>query len=503
MAAAQSDRDQPSALCSEFLNFSAKDTASRWLVASDLQQEVYRHLAVYVPRILCLGPSGCSSREEQREEQREDLACQLLLLAPLEWLLLGEEPAAGLALLQEKNQPSPLCGHVFKVGEPTYSCRECAADPTCVLCMQCFLGSVHKEHRYRMTTSGGGGFCDCGDAEAWKKGPYCQKHTPAADNRDAEEDPVAQLPADMVARGYSIFSIILKYAVDMLTWDQEDQLPAGLEPTERADTYYCMLFNDEVHTYEQVIYTLQKAVNCSQKEAVSFATTVDRDGRKSVRYGDFQFCEQAKSVIVRNTSRQSKPLRVEVMHSSVVAHQCFALRALSWLGQVIQYSDGLRRILCQVGLQRGPEGENSSLVDQLMLNDSKMWKGARNIYHQLLMNSLLMDLKYKKIFAIQFAKSYERLQCDYVRDDHDREFSITDLSVQIFTVPSLARMLMVEENLMTTIIRTFVDHLRHRDLQGRFQFDRYTAQQAFKFGRVQSLIGDLKLGPVTYQFIHH
>lgn len=39
--------------------------------------------------------------------------------------------------------------------------------------------------------------------------------------------------------------------------------------------------------------------------------------------------------------------------------------------------DGLRRILCQVGLQKGPEGENSSLVDRLMLNDSKMWKGNR------------------------------------------------------------------------------------------------------------------------------
>ncbi|XP_022603880.1 E3 ubiquitin-protein ligase UBR2 isoform X2 [Seriola dumerili] len=493
MAAAESDREPPSALCSEFLNFSAKDTASRWLAAAELQQEVYSHLATYVPRILCLGPSGGgSSREEQREEQREELACQLLLLAPLEWLLLGEEPAAGLAQLQENNQPSPLCGHVFKVGEPTYSCRECAADPTCVLCMQCFLGSVHKEHRYRMTTSGGGGFCDCGDAEAWKKGPYCQKHTPTDNSRDTEEDPVAQLPADMVARGHSIFSIILKYAVDMLTWEQEDQLPAGLEPPERGDTYYCMLFNDEVHTYEQVIYTLQKAVNCSQKEAVSFATTVDRDGRKSVRYGDFQFCEQAKSVIVRNTSRQSKPLRVQVMHSSVVAHQCFALKALTWLGQIIQYSDGLRRILCQVGLQKGPEGENSSLVDRLMLNDSKMWKGARNIYHQLLMNSLLMDLKYKKIFAIQFAKNYRRLQTDFMEDDHERVVSVTSLSVQLFTVPTMARMLMVEENLMTTIIRTFVDHLRHRDLQGRFQFDRYTAQQAFKFGRVQSLIGDLK-----------
>lgn len=28
----------------------------------------------------------------------------------------------------------------------------------------------------KMTTSGGGGFCDCGDTEAWKEGPYCQKH---------------------------------------------------------------------------------------------------------------------------------------------------------------------------------------------------------------------------------------------------------------------------------------------------------------------------------------
>ncbi|XP_061601978.1 E3 ubiquitin-protein ligase UBR2 isoform X2 [Cololabis saira] len=490
MAAAESEQD-PSSPSGEFLSFSARDTAQRWLAASDLKQEVYRHLALYVPRILCQGTGGRDSREEQREE----LGCQLLLLAPLEWFLLGAEPGAGLAHLQQNNRPSALCGHVFKVGEPTYSCRECAADPTCVLCMTCFLGSVHKEHRYRMTTSGGGGFCDCGDTEAWKSSPFCQTHLP--DGGEAPEDPVSQLSPDLVARGYSLFSILLKYAVDLLTGDQQDQqdrqdrLPEGLEPPERADTYFCMLFNDEVHTYEQVIYTLQKAVSCSQREAVSFATTVDRDGRKSVRYGDFQFCDQAKSVIVRNTGRQSKPLRVQVMHSSVVAHQSFALKALSWLGGIIQYSDGLRRILCQVGLQKG-EGENSTLVDHLMLNDSKMWKGARNVYHQLLMNSLLMDLKFKKIFAIQFAKNYRRLQTDFMEDDHERLVSVTSLSVQLFTVPTMARMLMVDQDLMGTIIRTFVDQLRHRDLQGRFQFDRYTAQQAFRFQRVQNLIGDLK-----------
>uniref|UniRef100_A0A8C7D4C4 E3 ubiquitin-protein ligase n=1 Tax=Oncorhynchus kisutch TaxID=8019 RepID=A0A8C7D4C4_ONCKI len=387
----------------------------KWLQVTDLYKEVYHHLARYVPKIYCLGPN--------LNPQSEDLLAQMLLQAPLEWYLCGEDPSTGLAKLEQNNQPSQLCGHVFKVGEPTYSCRECAADPTCVLCMQCFLGSVHKEHRYRMTTSGGGGFCDCGDTEAWKKGPYCQKHEPNISD-SCQEDPLAHLSTDMIARCYNVFSVVLKYAVDMLTWDKEDELPLGLEPP--------------------------------------------------------------------NTSRQSKPLRVQVMHSSVVAHQCFALKALHWLGHVIGYSDALRRILCQVGLERGPEGENSSLVDTLMLCDSKMWKGARNVYHQLFMSSLLMDLKYKKLFAIQFAKNYERLQSDYVKDDHDREFSVTDLSVQMFTVPSLARMLITEENLMTTIIRTFVDHLRHRDLQGRFQFERYTAQQAFKFRRVQSLIGDLK-----------
>uniref|UniRef100_A0A2K5WXM9 E3 ubiquitin-protein ligase n=1 Tax=Macaca fascicularis TaxID=9541 RepID=A0A2K5WXM9_MACFA len=369
---------------------------------------------------------------------------------------------------------------------------DCAVDPTCVLCMECFLGSIHRDHRYRMTTSGGGGFCDCGDTEAWKEGPYCQKHELNTSEIEEEEDPLVHLSEDVIARTYNIFAIMFRYAVEILTWEKESELPADLEMVEKSDTYYCMLFNDEVHTYEQVIYTLQKAVNCTQKEAIGFATTVDRDGRRSVRYGDFQYCEQAKSVIVRNTSRQTKPLKVQVMHSSIVAHQNFGLKLLSWLGSIIGYSDGLRRILCQVGLQEGPDGENSSLVDRLMLSDSKLWKGARSVYHQLFMSSLLMDLKYKKLFAVRFAKNYERLQSDYVTDDHDREFSVADLSVQIFTVPSLARMLITEENLMSIIIKTFMDHLRHRDAHGRFQFERYTALQAFKFRRVQSLILDLK-----------
>lgn len=38
-------------------------------------------------------------------------------------------------------------------------------------CMYIFL---------QMHASSGGGFCDCGDVEAWKIGPCCSKHDPGA-----------------------------------------------------------------------------------------------------------------------------------------------------------------------------------------------------------------------------------------------------------------------------------------------------------------------------------
>ena len=33
----------------------------------------------------------------------------------------------------------------------------------------------------QMNTSGGGGYCDCGDIEAWKNDPFCQLHQHGTD----------------------------------------------------------------------------------------------------------------------------------------------------------------------------------------------------------------------------------------------------------------------------------------------------------------------------------
>ena len=52
-----------------------------------------------------------------------------------------------LKSLAEKNDPPSMCGKMFKAGEPTYSCRDCGHDPTCVLCVECFKNSKHQRCR--------------------------------------------------------------------------------------------------------------------------------------------------------------------------------------------------------------------------------------------------------------------------------------------------------------------------------------------------------------------
>ncbi|GAA5894021.1 hypothetical protein JCM6882_007961 [Rhodosporidiobolus microsporus] len=93
----------------------------------------------------------------------------------------SSQQAAGAAStsrpLGDEYAPSRLgrpCAHVFRPGEPVYRCRDCGADPTCVLCAVCFHASRHKREGHDVTVSThagvGAGCCDCGDEEAWKGG---------------------------------------------------------------------------------------------------------------------------------------------------------------------------------------------------------------------------------------------------------------------------------------------------------------------------------------------
>ena len=74
------------------------------------------------------------------------------------------------------------------------SFRDCGQDATCVLCVDCFTQSEHRHHRYRMSTSEGGGYCDCGDIEAFKFFPRCKKHEPKGGSKDSPAKVLERFP---------------------------------------------------------------------------------------------------------------------------------------------------------------------------------------------------------------------------------------------------------------------------------------------------------------------
>ncbi|XP_073339559.1 E3 ubiquitin-protein ligase UBR1 isoform X1 [Pagrus major] len=457
------------------------ELSKEWLEAADSRAELLRYLKEQVPQIFCLKTEHSPQEEEELMQSR--------LFHPLECFLFGEDPEEGLEKLKQACTSSQLCGRVFKEGETVYSCRDCAIDPTCIMCMDCFQDSVHKSHRYKMHASSGGGFCDCGDEEAWKIGPCCSKHDPGAATAMVTDE--CLLEPEIYQRAGKLFRGLLHYVTDLLVWEENSELSAELQPRTKDNAYYCVLYNDEHHSYDHVIYTLQRSVNCNEAEAQTHTALIDKEGRRAVKRGTLRSCQQAKDLIRSNSEHISlQPLRVEILHAAVMAHQTFALRLGSWFQKIISYSVGFRQAFCQVALETDPDSDQPCLISRLMLHDARMFKGARKIVHELIFSSMLMETEFKRLFAIEFTKHFKQLQKDFINDDHERSISITALSVQIFTVPTLARQLIKEANVIKVIVDTVMELLHeHLDVNNRFFFLGYNSD---KFSRIQVIFHDLR-----------
>ncbi|XP_054719736.1 E3 ubiquitin-protein ligase UBR2-like [Uloborus diversus] len=452
------------------------------LSSSDFKQFWAKNVPViYSPTLDC----DCLNLTYDEEKANK------VLFEPLEQFVCGsKDPSQVFEYLKSLSETPSLCGKVFKAGEPTYSCRDCGLDQTCVLCVDCFRNSAHRLHRYKMSASGGGGYCDCGDEEAWKTHSYCDNHHRGKSQVQQDTCPLDKLPPEIVERLRMLMNIVLNYCHLMLTWDQRISLPPDLESdhpnvgkNELPDIYCTVLFNDETHTYDQVIETLGKAISCSKKAAIDFATMIDREGRSIVKCSTFNVCNQVRHVIERVTSRQASKLNVCVMHSEVIAHQTFALKLLNWMQKIVSLNEGFCHVFTTEIL-------DDDLLEKVMLVDTKLWKTARNQWHQLFISGMLMELHCKKAFAKCFTSVYPRLMQDFIADDHEHSISVTSLSVQIFTVPTLAHALIQEENAITVVLRAFLAECeRNKNEEGKLAFQRNQNNNSFR--RAQYMLYDL------------
>lgn len=83
----------------------------------------------------------------------------------------------------------------------------------------------------------------------------------------------------------------------------ELEKPDGItEPEVEIDTdidseYRVFLFNDDYHTFDEVITQLIKAINCSFEKARAFAFEVHVKGKAMVYSGSMQSCLKVSSIL--------------------------------------------------------------------------------------------------------------------------------------------------------------------------------------------------------------
>lgn len=58
-----------------------------------------------------------------------------------------------------------------------------------------------------------------------------------------------------------------------------------------------MLYNDEVHSYEQVVSTLRKVLSIDDKKAFEYAAIVDKEGRSAIKRSKMTECASVKEKV--------------------------------------------------------------------------------------------------------------------------------------------------------------------------------------------------------------
>ena len=95
------------------------------------------------------------------------------------------------------------------------------------------------------------------------------------------------------------------------------------------------------------------------------------------------------------------------------------------------------------------------------------------------------------IYVQIFTRHYGQLMHDFISDDHDHSHSVTSLSVQLFTVPTLAQHLMGHHEALAALLRCFLSEIeRRKNADGRLSFDRSQNQQSFR--RAMYVLYDIK-----------
>lgn len=196
--------------------------------------------------------------------------------------------------------------------------RDCALDDSCVLCSRCFHATDHSDHHVSFfIAQQSGGCCDCGDEEAWRIAINCPYHpaalsdpadvsdastqaTPRARSMTLADDDIpsvknfpyrVSIPPDLREIMNRTVGYALDFLLDTLDYSpDEPSVPANegelrLQPSAdpmMKDQYCVIVWNDDKHSFEEVIQLICETTNRTKGEASDIAHRIDELGREIV-----------------------------------------------------------------------------------------------------------------------------------------------------------------------------------------------------------------------------
>jgi E3 ubiquitin-protein ligase UBR1 len=188
--------------------------------------------------------------------------------------------------------------------------RDCALDDSCVMCSRCFHATNHADHNVSFfIAQQPGGCCDCGDDEAWRISLNCPFH-PSAPESDVhatprfssralpQEVPPVQdypnrvsVPPELHDTMRKTAAYALDFILDTLDYSPDESVVPANEADLRIqpsadpmskDQYCVILWNDDKHSFDEVIKLLCDMTNRSREEAAALAHRIDQNGREII-----------------------------------------------------------------------------------------------------------------------------------------------------------------------------------------------------------------------------
>ena len=241
-----------------------------------------------------------------------------------------------------------------------------------------------------------------------------------------------------------------------------------------------------LHVTRDVFRVLDKVLTkATPKLATDLTTFVDKFGKAVIRVGQYKECHKLSDQISALTRiSHATVLKSNVVPSYVVAHQAFVAKLLNWLPSLFEISSGFRALFAEIMYMELSKKisikkldlsktEASTMCQAVLLNEFNCWKQVgllqrrlnihfnlnlqvRNLWLSLLIGGLMKDYENKRQLSVIFTSNYPDIVEDYIRDNQERDASIMSLSVQIFTVPSLALHLMEQCDAMAKLMQGFL-----------------------------------------------